>query len=61
MEAEKILLTVADTAEYLNLGKTKTREFMKLHEKAFVIKIGNRSYTHKDLLDKWLMAEIRRS
>ena len=41
MENEKILLNVEETANYLNLGKTKTRELMKENEKIFVVKIGN--------------------
>ena len=35
MENEKILLNVEETANYLNLGKTKTRELMKENEKDF--------------------------
>lgn len=60
MEQEKILLTVEETATYLNLGLTKTRELMKENDKIFVIRIGNRSYTHKLLLDKWLLAQVRK-
>ena len=60
MENEKILLNVEETAQYLNLGLTKTRELMKENEKVFVIKIGNRRYAHKLLLDKWLVGQIRK-
>ena len=35
VENEKILLNVEETANYLNLGKTKTRELMKENEKIF--------------------------
>lgn len=59
MEYEKVLLNIEDTANYLNLGKTKTRELMKENEKIFVVKIGNRSYAHKLLLDKWLLAQVK--
>ena len=59
MEYEKVLLNVEDTSHYLNLGKTKTRELMKENENDFVVRIGNRSYSHKLLLDKWLMAKVR--
>ncbi len=58
-EEKSILLNVAETAAYLNLGMTKTRELMKKYDKQFVIKIGNRSYAHKQLLDKWLLAQIK--
>ena len=56
---EKVLLNVEETAAYLNLGKTKTREIMKENEKLFVVRIGNRSYAHKMLLDKWLLSKIK--
>lgn len=59
MEQEKILLNIEETAQYLNLGKTKTREIMKVNEKVFVVKIGNRKYAHKLLLDKWLLAQVK--
>ena len=54
-----MLLTVEETAAYLNLGTTKTRALMKQYDKQFVIKIGNRHYTHKQLLDKWLLAQVK--
>lgn len=60
MDNEKILLNVEEAAEYLNLGKTKTRQLMKENEKIFVVRIGNRNYAHKMLLDKWLLAQIRK-
>ena len=51
---------IEETAAYLNLGITKTRELMKENEKIFVVKIGNRNYAHKLLLDKWLLAQVKR-
>lgn len=45
---------------YLNLGMTKTRELMRENEKIFVVRIGNRNYAHKLLLDKWLLAQVRK-
>ena len=59
MESDKALLNVEETAAYLNIGKTKTRELMKANEKNFVVKIGNRSYAHKILLDNWVLAQIK--
>lgn len=47
MEQEKVLLNVEETAAYLNLGMTKTRELMRENEKIFVVRIGNRNYAHK--------------
>lgn len=60
MVDNKILLNVEETAAYLNIGKTKTREIMKENEKIFVVRIGNRNYAHKALLDKWLLAQIKK-
>ncbi|MDO4487147.1 MAG: excisionase [Bacillota bacterium] len=59
MEDTKVLMNVKETAEYLNIGLTKTRELMKINSGVFVVKIGNRSYAHKKLLDKWLLAQVR--
>ena len=55
----KILLSLEETAHYLNIGKTKTRELMKIYDKQWVVHIGNRSYAHKDLLNKWLLAQVK--
>ena len=61
MEQEKVLLNVEETAAYLNLGMTKTRELMREKcKKIFVVRIGNRNYAHKILLDKWLLAQVRK-
>ncbi len=59
MNNEQILLNIEETAHYLNIGKTKTRELMKLYDKQWVVRIGNRSYAHKDLLNKWLLAQVK--
>ena len=32
---------------------------LNVEENTFVVKIGNRSYAHKILLDKWLLAQIK--
>ena len=60
MEVSKILLNVEETAAYLNIGNTKTRSLPQLHDKIFVVRIGNRNYAHKALLDKWLLAQIKK-
>ena len=58
-EENKVLLNVVETAAYLNLGQTKTREIMKRNQNIFVVRIGNRNYAHKGLLDKWLLAQAK--
>ena len=41
-------------------GIDGAKELMKENEKIFVVKIGNRNYAHKLLLDKWLLAQVRK-
>ena len=53
-----VLMTVNDTAKYLNLGTTKTRELMKDYRTKFVVQVGRTKYVHKGLLDKWLLAQV---
>lgn len=55
---EKALLDLKEVSEYLGLGKTKTREIMK--SGSFSLRIGNRLYANKILLDKWLMDECKK-
>ena len=59
MNNQTVLLNIEETALYLNIGKTKTRELMRENQNVFVVKIGNRSYAHKELLDKWLLAQVK--
>ena len=56
---EKVLLTVGETQEYLGLGETMTRKLMR--REAFGCRIGNRLYSNKNLLDKWLEKQCRRA
>lgn len=58
MQREQVLMTAAETAEYLNMGMTKTRELMKEQQNVFVVLIGKKKYVHKILLDKWLLGQV---
>lgn len=40
MEQEKVLLNVEETAAYLNLGMTKTRELMRENEKILLSELA---------------------
>ena len=57
---EPILLSVEQTAKYLNLGLTKTRQLFKDCKGSFVVKVGGRYFAHKELLDKWLKGQVVR-
>jgi predicted DNA-binding transcriptional regulator AlpA len=55
---EKALLDLKEVCEYLGLGQTKTREIMK--DSNFSLKIGNRLYANKLLLDRWILDECKK-
>lgn len=51
---EKVLLNIDEFCAYLGIGKTKAREILKRPDSSFTIRIGNRLYANKDLLDEYL-------
>lgn len=51
---EKELLTLKEVCEYTGLGQTKMREIMRRPETIFTVRIGNRLYAKKSLLDSYL-------
>lgn len=55
---EPALLNVEDTAKYLSISETTARELMKTYGNTFVVKIGNRKYSHKAKLDRWLSQRV---
>lgn len=50
----KALLNINEFCEYLGIGKTKGRELLTTPHIGFSIRIGNRLYANRKLLDKWL-------
>lgn len=53
IKTEKVLLNLEEFAQYLGIGKTMARKILK-EKNTFSIKIGNRIYANKFLLDIWL-------
>lgn len=51
---EKALLNLEETARYLNISNTKAREILKRKNSTFTVRIGNRLYANKKLLDDFL-------
>ena len=51
---EKILLNLNEFSEYLGIGKTKAREILRNNSNKFTVRIGNRLYANKLLLDKYI-------
>ena len=52
---DKALLNVKELQAYLGLGDTKVRQILNNPQSTFTIRIGNRLYANKKLLDMWLV------
>lgn len=53
-KTEKALLNLEEFCEYLGIGQTKARELLTKTNNPYTVRIGNRLYANKILLDKWL-------
>lgn len=53
---DQALLPIGEFCNYLSIGKTKAREIMTKTNNPFTVRLGNRLYANKILLDKWLMS-----
>lgn len=51
---DKALLNVKEVCEYLGIGQNTARNLLNRPKNSFTIRIGNRIYANKRLLDKWL-------
>lgn len=51
---DKKLLTLKEFCQYLNIGQTKGREILNSRDCKFGVRIGNRLYANKTLVDKWI-------
>lgn len=56
---DKALLNVKELQAYLGLGDTKVRQILNNPQSTFTIRIGNRLYANKKLLDVWLVKMSR--
>lgn len=56
---DKVLLNLKETVEYLGIGMTKLREIVKDKNCTFSLKIGNRWYVNKALLNKWIEQQVK--
>lgn len=55
---EKVLLTLKETVQYLGMSEKKVRELMR--REYFGCRIGNRLYSNKLLLDKWIVEKCKK-
>lgn len=51
---DKGLLNVKEVCQYLGIGQNTARNLLNRPYNSFTVRIGNRLYAHKKLLDKWL-------
>lgn len=51
---DKRLLNINEFCAYLGIGQTKAREIMTKTNNPFTVRLGNRLYANKILLDKWI-------
>ena len=51
---DKRLLNLTEFCNYLGIGQTKAREIMTKTNNPFTVRIGNRLYANKIILDKWI-------
>lgn len=51
---DKRLLNLTEFCSYLGIGQTKAREIMTKTDNPFTVRIGNRLYANKIILDKWI-------
>lgn len=53
-ETEKKLLNLKEFCDYLWIGQTKARELMTKTDNPYTVRIGNRLYANKRMLDRWV-------
>ena len=51
---ERKLLDIENLCVYLSIGETQARKMLKSKDCQFSLRIGNRLYANKDVLDKWI-------
>ena len=51
---DKALINLKEVCEYLGIKETKAREILKRSDSSFTVRIGNRLYANKKLLDEYL-------
>lgn len=59
VKGDKALLNIQEFCDYLGIGKTKGRELLHTPRNGFTVKIGNRLYAHRKLLDDYLIKKAK--
>ena len=47
-------MNLKEFCEYLGIGQTKAREIVNRSDNKFVVRLGNKIFIHKELLDEYL-------
>lgn len=53
---DKALLNLKEFTAYLGVGETKARQLMTKTNNPYTVRIGNRLYANKVILDKYLLS-----
>lgn len=56
---ERVLMTVKETSEYLNLGLTSTRQLIRRPNCTFAFRVGSKWLIDKKKLDHWIDSQCR--
>lgn len=48
------LITLKEMCEYLSIGETEARSILRQEHCIFRVRLGNRLYANKTLLDDWI-------
>ena len=51
---EKILLNVQEVCQYTGIGETKVRQLLNKKDSTYTIRLGNKLYANKKLLEQYL-------
>ena len=54
MSLGRKLITLKEMCEYLAIGETEARSLLKSERCPFGVRLGNRLYANKTLLDDWI-------
>lgn len=54
MSIGRKLITLKEMCEYLAIGDTEARSMLRSKDCPFGVRLGNRLYANKTLLDEWI-------
>lgn len=55
---DKVLLTVNEAAEYIGVGHTAIRKFVKGREDEFCVRVGNRTMIKREKFENYIKDKV---